>query len=91
MFKIQIFHPESGFYLNTNHESEDIEDLKALLQSEPFAGPRYQIVDEDGVVRFGPFSCDRTAPMSIDDLAKSLGVPVLDPRDLGLLGDEEDE
>jgi hypothetical protein len=87
-FKIQIFHPESGFYLNTNHESDDIESLKALLKTEAFAGPRFQIVDDKGRVRFGPTSQERRAPMSVEDIAKSLGVPVLDPRDFGL-GDDD--
>lgn len=90
VFKIQIFHPESGFYLNTNHESEDLEELKELLQTEPFTGPRFQIVDEEGAVHYGPASRERRAPMSIEDLAKSLGVPVRDSRDLGLLGEDGD-
>jgi hypothetical protein len=54
VFRIQIFHPESGFYMNTNHESDDLEELKSLLQEEGFAGPRFQILDEDGNVRHGP-------------------------------------
>ena len=69
MFKIQIFHPESGFYVTTNHESEDLEELKSLLEQEAFAGPRYQIVDQDGVVRHGPIARQRNTPMSIEDLA----------------------
>lgn len=86
-FTIQIFHPESGFYLNTNHDSDDLESLKALLKTEAFAGPRFRIVDENERVRFGPVSQERKTPMTIDDIAKSLGVPVLDPRNLGL-GDD---
>lgn len=87
MFKIQIFHPGSGFFLNTNHESDDLEALKSLLNEPSFAGPRYQIVDQDGTVRYGPVAVARKAPMSIEDLAQSLGVPVLDPRDAGLAGE----
>ena len=30
VFKIQIFHNESGFFMNTNHESEDLEALKSV-------------------------------------------------------------
>jgi hypothetical protein len=86
-YKIKIFHPESGFYLNTNHESDDLESLKALLKNEAFAGPRFQIVDGDGRVRFGPTSQHRSAPMTVEDIANSLGVPALKPRDLGL-GDD---
>ncbi len=90
MFKIQIFHPESGFFMNTNHESDDLEELKLLLRQDAFAGPRFQIVDGDSVVRFGPVTRQRKAPMSIEDLAKSFGVPVLDPRKEGYLDDESD-
>ena len=90
MFKIQIFHPESGFYLGTNHESEDLAKLKTLLEADAFAGPRFQIVDDDGNVRYGPVCRERKAPMSIEDLAESLGVPVRDPRDFGYLPDDRD-
>jgi hypothetical protein len=85
VFTIQILHPGSGFYLNTNHESEDIEVLKALLNEPAFAGPRYQIVDQDGTVHYGPVATERQAPMNIEDLAQSLAVPVLDSPDIGLL------
>lgn len=88
VFRIQIFHPESGFYLNTNHESEDLEELKTLLEDDAFAGPRFQVVDEEDNVRYGPVCRERKAPMSIEDFAKSLGVPVRDPRDLGYLRDD---
>jgi len=90
MFTIQIFHNESGFYMNTNHESDDLEELKSLLQGDAFAGPRFQIVDDEGVVHYGPTARDRKAPMSIEDLAKSFGVPALDPRAEGYLDDEDD-
>ena len=88
MFKIQIFHPGSGFYLNTNHESEDLEALKSLLKEPAFAGPRFQIVDQDGAVHYGPIAIVRNVPMGLDDMAQSLGVPVLDPRDVGLLDED---
>jgi hypothetical protein len=90
VFKIQIFHPESGFYLNTNHESEDLEALKSLLEQDSFAGPRYQIVDQNGTLHYGPIARERKSPMSIEDFAKSLGVPVLDPRKEGYLDDDSD-
>jgi hypothetical protein len=76
-FKIQIFHTESGFYLNTNHESDDLESLKPLLKTNAFAGTQFQIVDDKGRVRFGPASQERSAPMTVEDIAKSLGVPIL--------------
>ena len=77
MFRIQIFYPEAGLFMNTNHESSDIGEMKKLLQEASFAGMRCQIVDEEGTVHFGPAERERTAPMSIDDLAKSLGAQVI--------------
>jgi hypothetical protein len=88
VFKIQIFHPGSGFYLNTNHESDDLEELKSLLDEPAFAGPRYRIVDEHDTVHHGPVMVERKAPMTIEDLAQSLGVPVLDPREAGYLTED---
>ena len=84
MFTIQIFHPGSGFFLNTNHQSDDLEALKAKLDDPAFAGPQYRIVDDDGVVHHGPVAVERNTETSVEDLAESLGVPVLDPRDVGL-------
>ncbi len=86
MFRIQIFHPESNLYLNTNHESPDIEELKALLEEEAFAGPRFQIVDADDVVCYGPITRARKGPLTHDALARSLGVPMIDdPDDIAFL------
>ena len=89
MFKIQILHPESGFYLNTNHESDDLDALKSLLDSDAFAGPRFQVVDDAGNVRFGPVCREREAPMTIEDFARSLGIPVGDPRQAGYLPNDD--
>jgi hypothetical protein len=71
-------------YLNTNHKSEDIEELKSLLENDAFAGPRFQIVDDDGNVHGRPIARERKAEMTLEDLARSFGVPIGDPRDLGL-------
>ena len=76
-YRIQIFHPESGFFLNTNHESEDLESLKAVLDQDAFAGLRVQIVNDKHRVFFGPVTRERTTPLSVEDIAKSLGVPVV--------------
>jgi hypothetical protein len=58
--------------------------LKSLLKEPAFAGPRCQIVDQDGTIHYGPIAVERNVPMSVGDLAKSFGVPVLDPRHVGL-------
>src|SRR4051812_33312657 len=87
MYRIQIFHPDSGFYFNTSHESENLEVLKSLLTDEAFAGPRFQIVDDEGTVHFGPTVTERSTPMTVEDLAQSFGIPIVDPRELGLLAD----
>jgi hypothetical protein len=82
MFTLQIFHPESGLYLNTNHESQDLEQLKSLLQTGMLDGLRIQIVDQDGAVHFGPISRDRKGLPSVEDIARSFGVPMSDPLDI---------
>jgi hypothetical protein len=87
VFTIQIFHPGSGFYMNTNQESEDLDALKSLLKDPAFAGPRFQIVDGDGTVHYGPVAVERSEPMSVEGLAQALGVPVLGARDAGLSGE----
>jgi hypothetical protein len=77
-YRVQAFHAESGFFLNTNHESEDLDELKALVASSIFDGVRYRIVDAAGnevqldyVVREGK------ADLTIDDIARILKVPVI--------------
>jgi|GEM_PF-3239626 len=77
-YTIQIFHPESGFYLNTNHVSDDLDELRQLVESDAFAGPRFQIVDDDGVTRYGPVVRDRSSHLTINELADIMGVPVSD-------------
>jgi len=76
-YQIQIFHPESGFYMNSNHKSEDLESLKALLNDDAFAGLGVQIVNDKGRIFYGPVTRERTKPLSVEDIAKSLGVPVV--------------
>ena len=42
-YKIQILEPESGFYLNTNHESDELDSLKQKLATEAcFVGFKFQ-------------------------------------------------
>jgi hypothetical protein len=77
-YKVQIFHSESGFYLNTNHASDDLDELRQLIDSDAFAGVRLQIVDDDGEVCYGPTSRTKQTPLSIADIAGVLGVPVID-------------
>jgi hypothetical protein len=86
--------PESGFFLNTNHESEDLEELNALVVSRIFDGLRYRIVDEAGnEVPVDHMPRERKAVPTIDDIARMLKVPVVQRfEDLDLPGwtDPED-
>ncbi|WP_165247161.1 hypothetical protein [Paludisphaera soli] len=82
MYKIQIFHPGSGFYMGTGHESADLDELRRLIESEEFAGPRFQIVDEAGTVVYGPVARPREGDMSVDELAAVMGAPVSTEADL---------
>jgi hypothetical protein len=85
-FTIQIFHRESGFFMNTAHTSDDLQKLKGLIDSDLMAGAKLQIVDDVGTVRYGPIWKPRNEPVSIEGLATILGVPVRkyrgpEPRD----------
>jgi hypothetical protein len=94
IYKVQVFHAESGFFLNTNHESGDLEQLKGLVSSEIFDGFRYRIVDEAGdEVPLDYLPRERKAAPTIDDIARLLKVPVTKRfEDLHLPGwtDQED-
>jgi hypothetical protein len=81
-FRIQIFHAESGFFMNTNHEADVLDDLKRLLADPAFDGGRSRVVDAADHVVFEPAMREPRTPPSIHDLAKALGVPVRDPREL---------
>lgn len=77
MFRLQIFHPESGFFINTNHTSDDPAGLNAIVRRNFFAGVRYRIIDDSGneIPVAGDVQRSNAAP-SINDLAEMFGVPV---------------
>jgi len=75
-FRIQTFYPEMNGFLNTNHSSGSLEDLKALCQSETFIGFRVRIIDDDDNVVFEPALRERKGVPTIQDIAKMLNVPV---------------
>ncbi len=76
-YKVQVFHADSGFYLNTIHESEDLEELRQLVSSETFDGVRCRIVDGAGnETESDPSPRPRKSKMTIDDIARMLNVPV---------------
>lgn len=83
MYKIQILHPESGLYLNTNHRSGSFLELKKLLETAPFAGPQFQIVDDENRVRYGPVCRERSGEKTVEDVATSFGVLLLGNGDWG--------
>ena len=80
-YTIQVFHPASGFYLNTNHTATSLDQLEPLVQGESFAGVQLQVVTDAGEVCYGPIVHPRETPLTITDFAAVLGVPVLGRRD----------
>ncbi len=77
-FKVQVFHRESGFFLNTNHESDDLDELKRLVSSPIFDGIRYRIVDAgDHEVEVDHAPRERKGAPTIEDIARMLNVPVI--------------
>jgi hypothetical protein len=88
-YRIQTFYPPAGSFMNTNHQSDDLEELKRLARSDTFAGFRIRIVDETDALRFAPPVRERGGAPSIGDIAAMLDVPILPP--IILPPDETDE
>jgi hypothetical protein len=76
-YRVQVFHAESCFFLNTNHESDDLEELKRLVSSGIFDEFRYRVVNEAGnEVPVDHIPREREAAPTIDDIAGLLKAPV---------------
>jgi hypothetical protein len=88
-YRIQTFYPSAGCFMNTNHESDDLEQLKRLARSDTFAGFRIRIVDESDALRYAPPARERQGEPTVADIAAMLDVPVLPP--IILPPDESDE
>lgn len=74
-YRIQIFHPESGFYINTNHISDDLAALRKLADSKLFWGVRIRIADEANEMIYEPELVEK-GELSVEDLASILDVPI---------------
>jgi hypothetical protein len=78
IYKVQVFHAESGFFFNTNHESDDLDELMDLVSSGIFDGVPYRIVGGAGSeVPSDQAPRERRAALTIDDIARILKVPVV--------------
>jgi hypothetical protein len=88
-YRIQTFYPPAGGFMNTNHKSDDLEELKRLARSDTFAGFRIRIVDETNSLRFAPSIREQRRSPTVEDIAKMLDVPMLPPFFLN--PDETDE
>ena len=90
-YRIQIFYPVAGFFMNTNHESADLEDLKSLARSDTFRGSRIRVVDDSDRVVFEPPVREREGEASLSDIANMLSVPIVNSPEDFLRSDEDDE
>ncbi len=77
--------------MNTNHQAEDLEELKRLARSDTFTGFRIRIVDETDTLRFAPPVRERKGDPTVADIAKMLDVPMLPPIFLNPDENEEDD
>jgi hypothetical protein len=75
--------------MNTNHESDDLEQLKRLARSDIFVGCRIRIVDNADRLLFAPPVNKRQGDPTVADIAAMLDVPMLPPMFLN--PDENDE
>ncbi len=89
MYRIQMMDPESGLFINTNHESIHLEPLKSMLTGDEFPGGTFQIVDSRFDVHFGPVFRDRESVDPVKDFAEALGVPILSPYHVDSTGTRE--
>jgi hypothetical protein len=87
-YTIQTFYPAAGLYLNTNHVSEDLDQLKEFSTSEVFACFRICIIDDSGNVVFEPPIRKRGKNLNVSDIANMLNVPIIDLEDLEDLCDK---
>lgn len=90
-YRIQTFYPPAGCFMNTNHESEDLEYLKQIARSDVFAGFRIRIVDETDALRFAPTFRERITEPTLEDIAAMLDVPILPPIFLNPDEDDKDD
>jgi len=90
-YRIQIFYPGAGLFMNTNHESDDLGDLKSLARSGTFRGSRIRVVDDSDRVVFEPPVREREGDPSLSDIASMLGVPIVNSPEDFLRSDEDDD
>ena len=88
-YRIQTFYPAAGCFMNTNHEAEDLEQLKRLARSDTFAGFRIRIVDDQDRLMFAPPVQERKSGPTVEDIAAMLDVPIWPP--IFLNPDENDD
>ncbi len=77
-FRVQVYYPDAGMFMNTNHTSDDADELNRLIAGDTFRGFRVRIVDDEGNAVFAPPVRERAADLSIADIAEMFGVPVID-------------
>jgi hypothetical protein len=90
-YRIQTYYPPTASFMNTNHKSENLEELKSLARSDLFTGFRIRIVDETDTLRFAPPVRERKGGPTVEDIAKMLDVPMLPPIFLNPDENDEDE
>jgi hypothetical protein len=89
-YRIQVYYPGSGAFMNTNHESDDLATLKRVANSDKFLGFRVRILDDSDSLRFAPPLRERKGEPSLSDIAAALDVPILPPLFMSP-DDSEDE
>jgi hypothetical protein len=88
-YRIQVFYPEAGVYMGTNHESDDAAELKDLIRSGIFAGVKIRMVDsDDNEIPIDDIPTVEKDDLTVEDIGRILGVPVVDPKEA--FGDIED-
>ena len=88
---IQIYYPGAGLFMNTNHESGNLDELKSLASSDLFTGSCVRVVDESQRVLFEPPVRESAGDPSLSGIASMLGVPIVESPENFLRSDEDDD
>ena len=88
-YRLQVYYPAAGDFMDTNHQSDDLSELKRIAMTDTFLGFRIRILDDLDALRFAPPVRERMGDTSVADIAAMLDVPMLPP--LFLSPDEMDD
>lgn len=80
-FHIQYWNAEANGFMQTNHRSDSLAELKELADSDLFLGARIRIADAFQQTHYEPNVRERPEGMPPPDIGEFLNVPTIDLSD----------